>query len=494
MIPGADYEPLAAQKRLFGNTMLLSASEAVVQLLNLAFAILLARIYGPVLLGVYSYAMAIGALLCILVSLGTHGLILRRASLQSEHATTATGALFGFQLSVALALVLATHLAARSLSSSPLMAWVVTLIAGYHVLTRVTSLLVIGFTARQQMGPASVLPLARQGLALLLACAAMTWDADARITLAALPASALLVLAGMYVFTARHLGRPALRFRRAEIGGYLREGQPYFHVVALNTLYSRLGIIVLTLLSGEAVAGVFAAAERLVVAVGTIQVVFSIALLPMVAQLWKAEHSRFMELTQRVARLTLLVTLPTATMLALFAKDIVQLIYADEFGDSAVVLEGIAWILVVRGIAQLLATITTATDHQPILVRVRSLGLVVLTVASLGLIPHYGARGLVIAMLASEMCAVVLNLVMLRRAGVPTTTFSGGVRVIPACLLAAGLAWFLSEAAFVLRLLVVAAGGATALWLFGAVRDQDFRYLRAILRARESGARPAQDV
>jgi len=490
----ASHRPLETQRRLFSNTVLLSISEVIVQLLNFALAILLARSYGPELLGVYSYAMAIGALVCILISLGTHGFVLRQVGREPEQTVVATGALFGFQMSVAIALVLAAHLTARALTTNAVVVWVVTLIVAYHCLMRVTSLLVLGFTAREHLGPASALPLARQGMGVLLVIAAVALGASAPLALAGMPFAALVVLIGMYVFAAQRLGRPRLRFQPSEIARYLREGHPYFFVVLLNTLYGRLGIILLAALSGEAAAGVFAAAERLVVAVGTIQVMFYMALLPVVTQLWKNDHGRFAELSQRASRANLLVTLPVATLFALFAHDIVHLIYAEAFADAVPVLVGIAWILVVRGIAQVLRAVATATDHQRILARSKSYGLVVLVIVSLALMPRFGALGLVAATLVSEIASVVINYVMLQRAGIPTTTLPGGLRVALACLFAAGLDWALSHLALGLRLPVVVAGGAVALWLFGAVRAHDIRYLRAILAAREPDRRPAGDA
>jgi O-antigen/teichoic acid export membrane protein len=494
MSRAASHRPLETQRRLFGNTVLLSASDVVVQSLNFALAITLARSYGPELLGVYAYAMATGALVCILVSLGTHGFVLRRIGREPGQTVVATGALFGFQLSVAIALVLATHLTARALSSSPAIVWIVTLVVAYHCLTRVTSLLVLGFTAREHVGPASALPLARQGVAVLLVIVAVASGAGAPLALAGMPLAAVLVLVGMYAFAARRLGRPELRFQPAEIAWYLREGQPYFFVVLLNTLYGRLGIILLAVLSGEAAVGVYAAAERLVVAVGTVQVMFYMALLPVVTQLWKHDRERFAELTQRASRANLLVTLPVATLIALFAHDIVHLLYADGFADAVPVLVGTAWVLVVRGIAQLLTAVATAADHQRVLARSKSYGLVVLGILGLALMPRFGALGLVAAVLASEIATVVISYVMLRRAGIPTTTLPGGLRVASACLFAASLDWFFSDLSLAFRLPLVVAGGAGALWLFGAVRSHDVRYLRAILAAREPDSRPTGDA
>jgi O-antigen/teichoic acid export membrane protein len=484
------HQPLATQRRLFSNTVLLSAGQALFQLMNFVLVICLARVYGLEVLGTYSYAMAIGGLLCILVSLGTNQMLLHRLSTEPGQTVSSTGALLGFQCSIALTLVLLTHLTARWLSSSDTMVWIVTLIVAYHVLTRATSLLVVGFTARQEAAPATLLPAARLVIALLLAGPAMIWGASAPVVLAAMPIAALLMLIVMRRYAMRRFGRPQLRFRPAEISGYLRQGMPYFYVVALNTLDVRLGVILLTVLAGEAATGVYAAAERLIAAAGTIQVMFSMALLPMFTQLWALDRDRFAELSQRAGRLTLFVTLPMATMLALFADDIVRLLYADEFDEASVVLATIAWVLLVRAIAQLLATTSTATARQPLLVRSKLAGLLVLTAASFALIPAYGALGLVAATLAGETSAVLLNYLMLRKAGIPLTICSGSLRVALACLLAACLAWLLSDLAFWLRLLVVAASGMAALWAFGAIRHHDLSYLRAIVKASDSPARP----
>ena len=402
MTPHPPYRPLATQRRLFSNTALLSGGQVVVQLLNFGIVVGLARVYGQDLLGVYSFSMAVGAVLCTFVSLGTHGLLLQRITREPEQTASYTGALFGFQLSMAVTIVLATHVAARWLSSSATMIWVLTAIVAFHVLTRVNSLFVLGYTAREQAGAATVVPIAKLGFALLLAAAAVAAGATAPVALAAMPIAAVLVLAVTAACAVRRFGPLRIRFRRAEIATYLREGMPYFYVVALTASYTRLGVILLTSIEGEAATGAYAAAERLVAAVATVYSMFYMALLPVITQLWKTDRDRFAELTQRAARLTLLVTLPATTMLALFANDIVHVLYGGAIPEAATVLAVISWVLLARGFVQLLVAAATAADQQAILVRGRMLGIAFLTVAGLALIPTYGAVGLAGATLVGE--------------------------------------------------------------------------------------------
>ena len=352
----------------------------------------------------------------------------------------------------------------------------------------------LGFTARREAGAATVVPIAKLGFALLLAAAAVAAGATAPVALAAMPIAAALVLAVTAVCAARRFGPLRIRFRRAEIVTYLREGMPYFYVVALTASYSRLGIILLDAIEGEAATGAYAAAERLVAAVATVYSMFYMALLPVVTQLWKMDRDRFAELTQRAARLTLLVTLPATTMLALFANDIVHVLYGGGIPEAATVLAVISWVLLARGFVQLLVAAATATDHQAILVRGRMLGIAFLTVAGLALIPSHGAVGLAGATLVGETAAVALTYAQLRRAGVPLAIPPLALRAALACLLTAGCVWLAHELALPWRLLVAALVMSAALWLLGAVRSHDLAYLRAVLRARDARTQTQPDA
>jgi O-antigen/teichoic acid export membrane protein len=380
-------------------------------------------------------------------------------------------------------MILAAHLAARWLDAAPEVVWVVTCVVSFHVFSRLSNLLVLGFQARQEMAPVAAVQVAPGIVILLLGGLAMLQGAGVGVTMASMPLGALLTLAAISLFATRRFGRLRLRLRRAEITHYLRQGLPAFYVIALSALYARLGIVYVTVLAGEAEAGLFASAERLVVAAGLACVMFSTALFPVIAGLWPHERERFTELVQRAARLVLFFTLPVATLLALFAQDIVPILFGDDFTSAAVVLVTVAWLLVVRGMAQLLSTTSLAADRQRALLISKALGLALLTLGCFSLVPTYGAIGLAAVMLVSELCAAALNYELLQRSGLKVIAMSAGLRVALACLLAASLAWLAADLALWLRGLVVTAGGLLALWGFGAIRSNDMAYLRTILNS-----------
>ena len=65
------------ERRVLINTAVLGTGEVVGQLANFAFVVLLARTYGVEIFGWYSFAMALGAVLSVFVSVGGTGYVTR---------------------------------------------------------------------------------------------------------------------------------------------------------------------------------------------------------------------------------------------------------------------------------------------------------------------------------------------------------------------------------------------------------------------------------
>ena len=72
---------MEVERKIFGNTILLAAGQLIAQVANFGFVILFARSFGASALGLYSLAMAVGALAGIFVSFGTIALARKEISL-----------------------------------------------------------------------------------------------------------------------------------------------------------------------------------------------------------------------------------------------------------------------------------------------------------------------------------------------------------------------------------------------------------------------------
>ena len=92
------------ERKIFGNTLLLAAGQVVAQVANFGFVILFARSFGVQTFGVYSFAMAIGALLSILVSFGTNALATKEISREARTDPILIGKILPLQLLAGISL------------------------------------------------------------------------------------------------------------------------------------------------------------------------------------------------------------------------------------------------------------------------------------------------------------------------------------------------------------------------------------------------------
>jgi O-antigen/teichoic acid export membrane protein len=210
-------EALQTQRRLLGNTALLAGAEAEGQVVNLVFVVGLARVLGREVLGTYAFAMSVGAVAAVVVSHGTHTVLLRQLSRAPEETSRATDGVIGYQVTVALMIVLAVHLAARWFAATPEHVWVVTFVVAFHVLMRLAHLLSIGPQERRKMEAAAALKAAPRIVSLLLAGLAVLWGASAALTLASMPAAAFITVAATALVWALRFGRPRPRTRHADV-------------------------------------------------------------------------------------------------------------------------------------------------------------------------------------------------------------------------------------------------------------------------------------
>ena len=92
---------METERRILRSTSILFTARFVAQLANFGFVILFARVYGPAVFGEYTFALSLGAVLAIFVSMGTNGLLLRRASSDPSEWQPMAGLIFPGQIFVA---------------------------------------------------------------------------------------------------------------------------------------------------------------------------------------------------------------------------------------------------------------------------------------------------------------------------------------------------------------------------------------------------------
>lgn len=483
---------MKVERRLLGNVAVLGVGEFIAQFAKFGFVVLIARAFGPEILGHYSFSMAVSAMAVVFVSFGTVQLLIRSIGRDAEHGGALLRTLFPVQMALAviawIGIVSAGAMSRLSVAEVVLLA----AIAAYQILVRMTDILLTEAKGRQQMNPVAVV---RAGTPILLMLATSLFvllKFGPEVVFAIMPVCAL-IFAIFALRTAIRLGGPLRRpWNPSAFMTALKETPPYFTIVLLTTAYERLGIIILGFFASRAVVGEFAAGERIVAALGVLVGVFTTAALPALSSLAGSDKKRLIQVADRLVRMAWLVGLPVATIISLFSVEIIDLVFGESYAGSSAVLAITSILLVIRSIRAVLGPMTMATGRPGDLALARAAALITLVCGAPFLVSWYGATGLASTMVIAETILLAVLAGRLAAADNLPRLIKPALGILGACGAAYAVGLLGGEWPLFQRVAATLIVGLLGLWVFRAVRAADIRFAMELLRKRKPSDRDTQ--
>jgi len=432
-------------------------------------------------MGNYSVGMSVGAIAAVLVTLGIQQLLVRDISRDPHCARDRIGVLLPVQLLLTPIAWGIACLVSLALIGKTALTPVVMAACGYQVLLPLASLLLAPLQAQEMMVVTATCGLLYRVLALLVGVAAIWLGANAGIVALAFVAGALSLLVMAWNQTSRRFGRPNWRFAPAEALGLYRLAAPFFGLAALGVIYARGAAVILSALTTPEAVGLYAIADRLMVAAGLGSAMFNTALFPALARVAHSSAAQARELAARCLRLLLAFNIPMAALVTILSMDLVRWFFGASYLDAGRVLQVLVWMLPVRGAQALLGSLLAAMNQQAALARARFIGLCIFLALAPVLILIQGYVGAAWAVLCCDTVQLVLYWLLLRKAGAAPPVAASFLAPAAAAAAAIGTStlgapW--SEGMRVCAAVLVMAAG---MWGFGAVRIHDLRFLRSLL-------------
>src|ERR1700683_1091835 len=255
-----------SERRILANAGTFTLAEFVGQLANFAFVAGFARTFGADVLAEYSIGMSIGAVLATFVDLGSLGLVTRESSRKPGRARVLLGVLLPVQIPLSL-LLWGIGLGVGMWMMGPRAGTLVLACAcGYQILLRLSAVVLAPFIGVEQVAWAAFGGSAHRVLAGMLGALAIFAGAGSGLTAAALVVPAVvLIFVALAAFT-RRFGAPRWRVAPRTAARLLCRHAEYFGIAMLNVVYSRGGLLILSLLASHTAVGLFTAADRIMVA------------------------------------------------------------------------------------------------------------------------------------------------------------------------------------------------------------------------------------
>lgn len=370
----------------------------------------MARYLGPDGFGLLSYSTAVFGILAPLAILGMPEILVREFSTRED-----------WQAVLVSALVLQLPVAVLAAAGSAVVIFMTRGFSG-EVLPIVLALLplplfALRFTARSyleakgQVRRIVRIGLIASGLASAIKVGAVLLGGPIWVFAVAASAEAGLVAVGLLGSIGRDKGRVGLRryFRPQVARALLRESWPLALAMLATTVYMRVDVLMLGILTTDSVTGTYVAAAQLSEAWYFLPVAAMAAVRPQLARLFvRGQMDEYATITQRFMTVAFVVAFAAATMVFLFGNQLIGLVYGGAFETSALVLQihVIAAPFVFLGIAAGQWFIDRGLT-KAILVR-SATGAIANIALNLVLIPTHGAVGAAIATLVSYSLSGVL--------------------------------------------------------------------------------------
>jgi O-antigen/teichoic acid export membrane protein len=291
---------------------------------------------------------------------------------------------------------------------------------------------------------------------------------------------AVALAATPFLLRGRVTWRPALQ--HAEWRWLLREALPIGAGLAMNVIYFRTLIIMMSLISTDRQTGLFGTSFRVFeILFGLAGIVIPVAM-PILAVAAQADRERLRYVLQRVTEVAALTSAGFALVLAVAAEPLLVALGGDQYRDAAPVLrvQAVALIPVFLGQGWQLGLI--AVRRQSALLIANAAAFVVVFVLGLALIPSHEAVGAAVAAVVAETVLAVALLLILSQAGAELRPRFGFVPRVTTALVPAIAVALVPFGPVLLRAIAAGIVFVATAWLAGAVPEE----LKAPVRGRFS--------
>jgi O-antigen/teichoic acid export membrane protein len=399
-------------------------------LLSLVSAPLLVRHLGVATFGRYVAVLSLVTIVAGFTEGGLNSVVLREfATLSGARRSQMMRSAIGMRIVLTLvgvALVVA-FAAAAGYGSTLVLG---TLLAGVGlVLQLLQSLLAVTLQAELRFGWASAAELVRQVVNVALLVGLILAGAGVLPLLAvAIPASAVSLAVTLPLVIAHVSLRPS--FHVGRWWRLLRETIPWAVISAVNVVYFRVSIVLMSVVASAVQTGYFATSFRVTeVLVGIPGLVIGAAF-PILARAHRDDRERFEFASGRIFELALIAGAWLVLCLEVGAGFAIHVLAADKADPAIVVLR-------IQG-AAVLATFVAVACGFPLLTlrRYRAvllsnlLALAISATLTLALAPSLGARGAALAALVAECGLAVSQALMLRRAAPGVSLALGTIAIV----------------------------------------------------------------
>ncbi|OGU27998.1 MAG: hypothetical protein A2X66_01630 [Ignavibacteria bacterium GWA2_54_16] len=478
--------PRIESSSVLRNSILLFGFHVLTKSLAFVSFILLAKYLGTQMFGVYNYGFALTALFIPLCDLGMDTYLMREVPrLSKEEIPRQLGAVLSWKGLLTFVVFLAISLTGGILDVFGTERFFIVVLAGLITLLRTYwTTFASFFRAIDRVGyETGMLSLARIAEFIVI-LASISLDAGLLSLLSVWAVVNIVFVSGTHILVRTRFTRPIMVGDFAHMISIFRGGLPFALATIFSAIYFNFDTVLISKYVGDEAAGIYRAAYNLVFPLTMFGLAISGAVFPFASQNYRTQPGEVEEVIRRSVIQLAMISLPIAVATTMFSGEIVQLLFAPEYAESATCLAILVWFLPIVFLANLYGNTLGAIDQQSFVLKVTILSAVFNVGANFVLVPMYAQTGASIVIVLTALLGFVFLFFKMRgtlRAAVPIRAL---IRISLAGLFILPLLLLRSEIHVVLLLITSVALYFGALLLLRALSLGDLKNILLSLKPR----------
>lgn len=188
----------------------------------------------------------------------------------------------------------------------------------------------------------------------------------------------------------------------------IKEALPFFLAAVFSVIAFRIDMVMLSMMKGDMVVGLYSAAYRFMEILMFIPAMFVASIYPVLSNFHVSSKESLKYVYQKSFQYLALLGLPIAVGTTILADKIILLIYGSEFNNSIIGLQVLIWTIPIIFLSFMFGTMLASINRQDLILKILSVCMLLNILINLILIPKYSYVGASVATVIAELLSFIL--------------------------------------------------------------------------------------
>lgn len=464
------------------NTASLFAAQFVVAILGLVLSIFIARSLGDVIFGKYSFALAFTAIFAVFSDLGYNTLLIREVARDKSQAGKYLNNILCIRALLSLIIFALIVITINVMGYPADTKNVIYLFGIYTLVISLSAVFKVTFRAFEKMeyeaGITIFANIIRVSLGLLILFLGYGLIELALVFIF----SGIFDIVISFLICERRFVKPKIELDLGFLKSTIKIVLP-LTITALSVLmYTKIDIVMLSAMKGDAVVGWYSAANILVLVFTPIPQLFMNSLFPLMSIYSVSSRDSSKIISEKSFKYLFLLALPLALGITLLADKIILLFYGQQFSNSIIALQILAWNIILFFLWFNGAFILVVANKQNLWAVATVSTALVNIIANLLLIPPLSHVGAAIATIISGSLCVILVFYFVFVETDFSIKYLDLIKALAASLVMGIFVYQFKELNLISVIILAAVLYFFVLYLIRAFSDEDMRLFKQIIR------------